>query len=63
MDLTLLLLGGTLLVISVVLSISIERLIRHLGVTPKDPDQRSRGFRDVAHRIERWRESRENPDR
>jgi hypothetical protein len=63
MDTTLLLIGGTLLLVSVILSVSIERLIRHLGVAPQNPDERSNGFRDVVRRIDRWRQSRENPDR
>jgi hypothetical protein len=63
MDMTLVLLGGTLLLASVIISVSIERLIRHLGVSPEKPDDRSNGFRDVVQRIDRWRQSRENPDR
>jgi hypothetical protein len=62
-DLNLVIIGAGLLIGSVVLSLTIERAMRRLGVSPSAPDDRSRGIRDVARQIERWRQSRENPDR
>jgi hypothetical protein len=62
-DLSLVIVGAGLLIGSVVLSFTIERAMRRLGVSPAAPDERSGGIRDVARRIERWRQSRENPDR
>jgi lipoate-protein ligase A len=63
MDASMLIIGAGLLVGSIVLSFSVERLMRRLGVHPENPEERSGGIRDIASRIDRWRRSRETPDR
>jgi hypothetical protein len=63
MDASMLIIGAGLLVGSVVLSFSVERLMRRLGVHPEKPEEQSGGIRDVASRVDQWRRSREAPDR
>ncbi len=64
MDLSSLMIAGAgLLAGSLVLSVGIERLMRHFGVRPARPEERTRGFREVFTRLDHWRRSRQASDR
>jgi hypothetical protein len=53
MELTILLAGAGLVLVALSLSLTIERLVRRLGVRPAADSERSRGLFDVVARIRR----------
>jgi hypothetical protein len=62
-ELSILLFGAGILTGALIFSVLVERLLRKIGITPVSPHERPNGIRDVFTRLDRWRQSRENPDR
>jgi hypothetical protein len=62
-DTTFVILGTSIIATAIALSLLIERLTKAFGASPADPDEQSRGFRDVISRVGNWLEHRSRPDR
>lgn len=55
MDLSMLIIGAGLVAGSLILSITIEHLMRRFEVQPVQPEERSGGIRDVFNQLSEWR--------
>jgi hypothetical protein len=59
METTILFAGAGILLVSVVLSMTINRIIQRANATPADPGERSHGIFDVFTQIGKWQDRRQ----